>query len=164
MYKYCVINSRRGRGQRLFKGAVLITIFVAVFIMSGVNAKVFAYPSGEPGTQTNLNLDSAQDLLNVSQTVNEMVGEVVKGLTPTGVININTDIPILNNPLGGFNNTKALDTGNFDFKQFLSPTGVSSNDLVGILKAVAVLSIKIFITVLQVVWEIVQGLRGAFAS
>ena len=163
MYKYCVIYLKRGRGAELLKGVALVVAFAVVFLASGVNVVVFAYSSNEPGIQTNLNLDSAQDLLNVSQTVNEIVGEVIKGLTPTGVINISTDMPILN-PLSSFNNTKALDTGNFDFNQFLSPTGISSNDLVGILKAAAVLSIKIFITVLQVVWQIVKGVQEALNS
>lgn len=163
MIKYGLINLEQGRGERLFKKAVLVIIPVAMFIMLGINATVFAYTSDQPGTQTNLNLDSAKNLLNVSQTVNEMVGEVIKGLTPTGVINISTGIPILN-PLSSFNNAKTSDIGNFDLKQFLSPTGVSSNDLIEILKAVVVLSIKIFIAVLQVVWQIVQGIQGAFGS
>lgn len=106
-------------------------------------------------------LDSVQDLSNVSQVVNEVVGGVLKDLIPAaGSININTNIPILN-PLS---NIKTSYTGNLDLKKFFSLTGVSTNDFVGILKGVAVLSMQIFLTVISVVSQIVKGILQAINS
>ena len=137
----------------------------------GVNSKLTCYLSERANyTEYNLNLDSAQDLLNVSQTVNEVVDEVINDLTPTDLFNTGTNFP-LNLPLNPLNHIKGFgisgldtDTTDLDLTRFFSPAGVSSGDLMSILKGVAVLSIQIFIVVVQVVWQIVQGLQGAVNS
>lgn len=61
-------------------------------------------------------------------------------------------------------NISNLDTSAYndlDLTKFFSPAGVSSGDLTGILKGVAVLSIQIFIVVVQVVSGIVKGILEA---
>lgn len=139
-------------------GGVGLIIFLAFLYPANL---ALAYPAEtEPGNQNLLDLNSAQDdLTNVSQTVNEVVGGVIKDLIPaTGGININTGIPILN----PFSNIKTSYTGNLELKKFFSLTGVSTNDFVGILKGAVVLMIQIFITVVSVVSQIVKGILEAF--
>ena len=117
--------------------------------------------------EKSLNLDSTQDVLNVSDVLNKVVGEVVNDLTPTDLFNTGTNLP-LNLPLNPLNHIKGFginaidtDTTDLDLTRFFSPAGVSSNDLLGILKGAAILSIQIFIVVVQVVSGIVKGLLGA---
>mgnify|MGYP001608538838 CR=1 FL=1 len=147
MGKYGVIILKKGRGG----GAALLML------------ATLAYPSS-------LSLDSTQDIFDVTKTMNEVVGEVVKNLTPTDLFNTGTNLP-LNLPLNPLNHIKGFgisaidtDTTDLDLTRFFSPAGVSSGDLTSVLKGVAVLSIQIFIVVVQVVWEIVQGLQGALNS
>ena len=166
--KYCVIDSGQGRGggrflKKVFPGSIAILLSLGI-LFSG--AKINAAESGS----YNLNLDSAQDLLNVSQTVNEVVDEVINDLTPTDLFNTGTNFP-LNLPLNPLNHIKGFgisgldtDTTDLDLTRFFSPAGVSSGDLMSILKGVAVLSIQIFIVVVQVVSGIVKGLMVAFKS
>ncbi len=139
-------------------GGVSIIIFLT---LSGLSNTALAYPIGTESSdnQNFLDLNSAQDdLSNVSQVVNDAVGGVLKGLIPAvGSVNISTSIPILN-PL---TNIKTSYTGNLELKKFFSLTGVSTNDLVGILKGAVVLMIQIFITVVSVVSQIVKGILQA---
>ncbi|MBI2068617.1 MAG: hypothetical protein HYT67_00715 [Candidatus Yanofskybacteria bacterium] len=115
-------------------------------------------------------MDSTQDLLDVTKTVNKVVGEVINDLTPTDLFNTGTNFP-LNLPLNPLNHVKGFgisgldtDTTDLDLTRFFSPAGVSTGDLTSILKGVAILSIQIFIVVVQVVWEVVKGIRGAVVS
>ena len=88
-------------------------------------------------------------------------------MTPTDLFNTGTNLPF-NLPLNPLNHVKGFsisgldtDATDLDLTRFFSPAGVSSGDLVGILKGVAVLSIQIFIVVVQVVSGIVKGIMGA---
>ena len=137
-------------------------ILLPFFILTFGN---FCLAAGE-----SLNLDSAQDLLDISQTVSGVVNAVIKDLTPTDLFNTGTNLPF-NLPLNPLNHIKGFSVGSLDtdltdldLGKFFSPAGVSSGDLMSILKGVAVLSIQIFIVVVQVVWQMVQGLRGAFTG
>ena len=143
---YEIIGRGRGRGA-------------AFLIMAAL-----AYPS------PSLSLDSTQELLNVAGTVNEVVNEVIKDLTPSDIFSPGTNIP-LNLPLNPLNHVQGFgidlidtDKTNIDLLRFFDPAAISSGDLLGILKGVAVLSIQIFIVVVQVVWQMVQGLEGAFTG
>lgn len=108
----------------------------------GVGMILILLSLSSTNTALALNLNSAQDdLSNVSQVVNETVGGIIKDLIPAGSVNINT--------------------GNLDLKKFFSLTGISTNDLTGVLKGVAVLSIQILITVVSVVSQIVKGILQA---
>ena len=163
MIKYGGIFMRRGRGGGTTKIALAILVLIFQFTIFNYQF-IFAAESGS----YNLNLDSAQDLLNVSQSINDVVGGVINDLTPTDLFNTGTNLPF-NLPLNPLNHIKGFgisgldtDTTDLDLTRFFSPAGVSSGDLMSILKGVAVLSIQIFIVVVQVVWQIVQGLRGAF--
>jgi len=150
MSKYWLVKLRGSGGV----GLIILLMFLCPA------NPVLAYPAEtEPGNQNFLDLNSAQDdLSNVSQVVNDVVGGVLKDLIPAaGSININTGVPILN-PLS---NIKTSYTGNLELKKFFSLTGVSTNDFVGILKGVAVLSIQILITVVSVVSQIVKGILQA---
>ena len=165
MFKYCVIDSGQGRGGAMIK--IAAAIFIINFQFTFFNLQFVS--AAEPESY-NLNLDSAQDLLNVSQTVNEVVDEVINDLTPTDLFNTGTNFP-LNLPLNPLNHIKGFgisgldtDTTDLDLTRFFSPAGVSSGDLMSILKGVAVLSIQIFIVVVQVVSGIVKGLMVAFKS
>lgn len=168
MFKYCVINSGQGGGGQFLKKAVpgVIAVLLSLSMLFFSDVKIHA---AEPGNY-DLNLDSTQDLLNVSQTMNEVVGQVINDLTPTDLFNTGTNFP-LNLPLNPLNHIKGFDisgldtdTTNLDLTRFFSPAGVSSGDLMSILKGVAVLSIQIFIVVVQVVWEIAKGIQGALGS
>ena len=137
-------------------------ILLPFFILTFGN---FCLAAGE-----SLNLDSAQDLLDISQTVSGVVNAVIKDLTPTDLFNTGTNLPF-NLPLNPLNHVKGFsisgldtDATDLDLTRFFSPAGVSSGDLTGILKGVAVLSLQIFIVVVQVVWQIVQGIQGAFTG
>lgn len=165
MFKYCVINSRQGRGEGFLRkatpGSIMVLLVLSFFVFG---AKIHAAESGIPDF---LNSDSTKDLLNVSEVINRVVGEVINDLTPTDLFNTGINLP-LNLPLNPLNHVKGFgissidtDTTDLDLSRFFSPARVSSGDLTGILKGVAVLSIQIFIVVVQVVWQIVQGLRGA---
>ncbi|MBI2064274.1 MAG: hypothetical protein HYT66_01020 [Candidatus Yanofskybacteria bacterium] len=167
MFKYCVISSKQGRGGGLLKkatpGSIVVLLALSFFVFG---AKIHAMESGS----YNLNLDSAQDLLDVSKTVNEVVGEVIKDLTPTDLFNTGTNLPF-NLPLNPLNHVKGFsisgldtDSTDLDLTKFFSPAGFSSNDLLGILKGAAILSIQIFIVVVQVVSGIIKGLLGALNS
>ena len=135
-------------------------VFLMLLSFSGTNMVL---------AESSLNLDSTRDILDVSKTLNEVVDGVINALTPTDLFNTGTNLPF-NLPLNPLNHIKGFSVGSLDtdltdldLTKFFSPAGVSSGDLTGILKGVAVLSLQIFIVVIQVAWQIVQGLRGAFA-
>ena len=162
MFKNCVINSRRGRGGTIIK--IVTAIFIIIFNFSFFN---FQFVSAEESGSYDFNFDSAKDLFNVSQSINEVVGEVINDLTPTDLFNTGTNFP-LNLPLNPLNHVKGFgisgldtDTTDLDLTRFFSPAGVSSGDLMSILKGVAVLSIQIFIVVIQVVSGILKGITAA---
>ena len=159
MFKYCLIKLRKGGG--------VVAVFLMLLSFSEMNT-VLAHSIESTGSEEkSLNLDSTQDVLNVSDVLNKVVGEVVNDLTPTDLFNTGTNLP-LNLPLNPLNHIKGFginaidtDTTDLDLTRFFSPAGVSSNDLLGILKGAAILSIQIFIVVVQVVSGIVKGLLGA---
>ncbi|MEX2090694.1 MAG: hypothetical protein WD989_01000, partial [Candidatus Paceibacterota bacterium] len=176
MFKYCVINLRQGRGGAVKIVVSILAVFVIYYFLPMAkpsrildrvgtltsDQNVFAAESNFhylAGSYDVLNLDSAKDILDVTKTVNEVVNDVVKRLTPTDFINPGVNLPI-NIPLNPLSHVQPLDmvlpSGGWDLTRFLSPAGVSTGDLTSILKGVAVLSIQIFIVVISVVSQIVK--------
>ena len=165
MLKYCEILIRQGRGGASKRAGIILAV-MALLLSAFVVTAPKTY-SAEAGTDNFLKTDSGQDLLDVTKTVNEVVGEVLKALTPTDLFNTGTNLP-LNLPLNPLNHVKGFgisgldtDTTDLDLTRFFSPAGVSNSDLLNILKGAAILSIQIFIVVVQIVWQMVQGIRSA---
>lgn len=69
-------------------------------------------------------------------------------------INISTNIPL--SPV--VNESKGLP--DINLKQFLTPKDVSSNDLIGALKAITVFVIEIFLVVISIVVQILKLILG----
>lgn len=166
MLKHCLIILGQGRGGRFSKRAVLAWMITMLVVLGSIAGDAGAFSVGS-GSYDNLKLDSTEDIFNVSQTVSGVVNEVLRDVVPTDFINTPTNIPF-NMPLNPIGHVKTISTslpgGGFNFTEYFSPEGVSTDDLSNMLKGTAVLSIQIFVVVIQVVSGMAKGILEALAN
>jgi len=119
------------------------------------------------GSELNLNPESTLNL-NPIDTINRAgiggigIGEVLDAFKfdfPFDLkgLNINTDVPTdpqINESQG------LLDSDNVNLRQFLTPKDISSDDLKGAAKAIATLTIEIFLVVISITSQVLRLILG----
>lgn len=133
-------------------------ILVISFVFGNFNFVKGESLNLNPGTSLDLNPLEAVNKAGVG--VNIDAGDVLDAFKinfPFNLNNINIDT---NTPLSPKFNTSQETLPNIDLKQFLIPKDISSNDLVGAVKAIAALVINILIVVMSVVMQILKLILG----
>lgn len=129
---------------------VYMFFFIIAMVLTSWN---FSF-AAEDENELDLNFDLLKSI-NAAGVQSMDTQEILKGLKfnlPLNLnkININTNIPV--SPRA---NT-SQDLLDIHLRQFLTPKNVSSDDLVGVIKAVATLVIEIFLVVISITSQILK--------
>ena len=135
------------------KNITIITIiFVSIFITNIFFARNTSSYSARPAQ---LELNPNQTTNEISNSLDKLIQNVFQGFSGGKNINIDTNIPL--------SPTKEVssDFSGLKLNDIFNAKNLSSQDIVGAIRAILVLLINLFFVVINIVIEILKGLLGA---